>query len=268
MMTGYRSGTTTDCGADVDGSHIFQHSVYGCAMSGMTAEQIIHLYYDPVAIWAAPPRPTATFLSPPALFQSTAGVSATASWAEETTAGATITARSLSLMLAQPVGGSCNVDRWLPATATFSAPDGSPQTVTGLQPGLCYRFAVRLTDSNGVTQSSLSGTMLVDPLAPTATFTAPALAVAPSASTATVSWNETPVDGTSIVSRTLTTEYAAQPSSGSCAGAMWSTLAQTTAASPVTVNGLQKLACYRYRITLTDSAGHTGSWVSGVLVVS
>jgi hypothetical protein len=110
--------------------------------------------------------------------------------------------------------------------------------------------------------------MLVDPLAPTATFTAPALAVAPSASTATVSWNETPVDGTSIVSRTLTTEYAAQPSSGSCAGAMWSTLAQTTAASPVTVNGLQKLACYRYRITLTDSAGHTGSWVSGVLVVS
>ena len=49
---------------------------------------------------------------------------------------------------------------------------------------------------------------------------------------------------------------------------MWSTLAQTTAASPVTVNGLQKLACYRYRITLTDSAGHTGSWVSGVLVVS
>jgi len=268
FATGYRSGTSTICGSDVDGGHIFQHSVYWCAVGGMTAERILHLYYDPVTIWAAPARPTATFLSPPDLLQVTAGVSATASWAEETTTGATITARSLSLMLAQPVNGSCNVDRWLPATPGWRSPNGSPQTATGLHPGLCYRFALRLTDSNGVTKSSISGTMLVDPLAPAVTFTSPALTIATGSATATVSWNETPAAGVTIVGRTLTTEYAAQPSSGSCAGAQWAVLAQVASASPVTVSGLQKLICYRYRVTLTDSAGHTGSSVSGVLLVA
>jgi hypothetical protein len=267
VPTGYRSGTSTACGADVDGTRVYQHSAFGCAAGGMAADRILHLYYDPIAIWSAPAKPSATFLSPPDLLQVTAGVSATASWAEETTAGATITARSLSLMLAQPVNGSCSVDRWLPAAPGWSSPDGSPQTATGLQPGLCYRFALRLTDSNGITKSSLSGTMLVDPLAPTVTFTAPALAIASTSTSATVSWDETLADGTAVVSRTLTTESAAQPSSGSCAGALWAPVTQTATASPVTVSGLQPLICYRYRVTLADSAGHTGSAVSGVLVV-
>lgn len=268
MMTGYRSGTSSTCGADVDGSHVFQHSVFGCAANGMAADQILHLYYDPVTIWEAPSKPTAVFLSPPDLLQVTAGVSATANWSEETTAGATITARSLSLMLAQPINGSCNVDRWLPATPGWRSLALSPQTATGLQPGLCYRFALRLTDSNGTVKSSLSGTLLVDPLAPTATFTAPALTIAATSASATVSWDETPAEGATIVSRTLTTEYAAEPSSGSCAGALWAPLTQTTSTSPVAVGGLQKLVCYRYRVTLTDSAGHTGSSVSGVVVVA
>jgi hypothetical protein len=268
MPTGYRSGTSTTCGADVDGSHAFQHSVFGCAAAGMTVDQILHLYFDPVVIWSAPPKPTATFLAPPDLLQVTTGVSATVSWAEETTSGATITARSLSLMLAQPINGSCNVERWLPTTPGWRSLAMSPQTATGLQPGLCYRFALRLTDSNGIVQSSLSGTMLVDPLAPTAAFTAPALTIATSGASATVSWDEIPAAGTTIVSRVLTTEYAAQPSSGSCAGASWAPLTQTTAASPVAVSGLQSLVCYRYRVTLTDSAGHTGSAVSGVLAVA
>ena len=268
IVTGYRSGTSTTCGADVDGSHIYQHSVFGCAGAGMTADQILHLYYDPVEVWSAPAKPSATFLSPPDLLQVTSGLSATASWSEDATAGATITSRALSLMVAQPINGSCAVDRWLPVTPAWRSGDASPQVATGLQPGLCYRFALRLTDSNGVTRSSLSGTMLVDPLAPIAAFTSPALTIATTAPSATVSWDETPADGTTIVSRTFTTESAPQTASGSCAGALWATLSQAAAASPVTVGGFQPLTCYRYRVTLTDSSGHTGSAVSGILILT
>jgi hypothetical protein len=81
-----------------------------------------------------------------------------------------------------------------------------------------------------------------------------------------VSWTETPAGGTHIVSRVLTTERAAQPAVGSCAGAQWSTPTSTTAGSPVSVDGLLKLDCYRYRLTLTDSAGHTSTTISGELL--
>ncbi len=266
MPTGYRSGTSTTCGADVDGSHIYQHSVFGCAGAGMSADQILHLYYDPVEIWSAPPKPSATFLSPPDLLQVTVGGTAVASWAEETTAGATITGRSISLMLAQPINGSCSVDRWLPASPPWTPADNSPQTATGLQAGLCYRFSLHLTDSNGATRSSLSGTMLVDPPAPSAAFTSPAMSIATTASSATVSWNETLAEGTTLVSRIVTTEYAAQPAAGSCAGALWTPLSQTNSASPFTVSGLQPLYCYRFRVTLMDNTGRTGTAGSGVLI--
>ena len=45
-----------------------------------------------------------------------------------------------------------------------------------------------------------------------------------------------------------------------------STLTATTAGSPVSVSGLVKLDCYRYRLTLTDSAGHTSTTISGELL--
>jgi hypothetical protein len=269
MLTGYRAGITTVCGFDTDGAHLFQHSVYGCAKAGMTAEQILHLYYDPIVIWSAPAKPNTTFLSPPEQAQLTTGTSVTASWAEAAAAGRTITSRSLSLALAQPINGSCSVDRWLPAAPAWHSTGVSPQTVTGLQPGLCYRFLLQLTDSNGTTTSSRSGTMLIDPLAPTGSFSAPALTiVTTSATTAAPAWTEKPVAGTTIVNRVLTTEYALQPSAGSCAGALWTTLSQSTSASPAAVSGLKKLMCYRFRVTVTDSAGHTGSWASGDLLVS
>lgn len=267
LMTGYRSGTSyIHCGVDADGSHLFQHSSVDCGNNGMTADQILHVYYDPgVAIWTPPTKPVAIFLTPAAQGQVTVGASATVSWAEETTDGTTVTDRALALLMALPINGKCTVDRWVPASPSWQSTGGSPQTVTGLRAGYCYRLVVQLTDSNSVRTLSQSGTMLVDPAAATATFTSPApnAVTAIGAATATVLWTETPAGGTSIVSRRLTTEWAAQPEAGTCAGAQWSTLTSTTAGSPVSVSGLLKLYCYRYRLTLTDSAGHTSTTISG-----
>jgi hypothetical protein len=48
--TGYRTGASVGCGADVDGWILYQGSLYRCARAGMTFEQLIHRYLDPVEI--------------------------------------------------------------------------------------------------------------------------------------------------------------------------------------------------------------------------
>ena len=47
VFTGYRPGSTDVCAADVDGSHLFQHSARGCALAGDSGEQILQIYYGP-----------------------------------------------------------------------------------------------------------------------------------------------------------------------------------------------------------------------------
>jgi hypothetical protein len=266
LMTGYRSGTSyIRCGVDADGWHLFQHSSVDCANQGMTADQILHVYFDPgMATWTPPIKPATIFLFPAAQSQVTARTSASVSWVEETTGGTTVTHRALSLLMALPINGKCTVDRWVPASPSWQSTGGSPQAITGLKAGYCYRLVLQLTDSNSVKTLSQSGTMLVDPAAATAAFTSPApnAVTAIGGTTATVRWTETPAGGTHIVSRKLTTEWAAQPEAGTCAGTQWSTLTSTTAGSPVSVGGLLKLYCYRYRLALTDSAGHTSTTIS------
>lgn len=270
LMTGYRSGASSlHCGVDADGWHLFQHSSVDCANQGMTADQILNVYYGPgVATWRPAPKPAAIVLRPAAQGQTTVGASTTVAWVETTTAGTTITGRELSLLMALPINGQCTVDRWLPASPSWRSTGGSPQTITGLKAGYCYRLVVQLTDSSSVNTLWQSGTLLVDPAAATAAFTSPApnAVTATAVTTATVIWTETPASGKHIVSRRLTTEWAAQPEAGTCAGAQWSTLTSTTAGSPVLVGGLLKLYCYRYRLTLTDSAGHTSNTYSGELL--
>jgi hypothetical protein len=270
LMTGYRPGTSyLHCGVDADGWHLFQHSSLDCANEGMKADQILRVYYGPgVVTWTPATKPAANFLTPAAQSQVTVGASATVSWAEETTDGTTVTNRTLSLLMALPINRKCSVDRWVPASPSWQSTGSSPQTITGLRAGYCYRLVVQLTDSNSVRTLSQSGTMLVDPSAATAAFTSPApnVVTPTGGTTATVSWTETPAGGTHIVSRQLATEWAAQPVAGTCTGAQWSTLTSTTAGSPVSVGGLLKLDCYRYRLTLTDSAGHTSTTYSGELL--
>ncbi|MGD0019614.1 MAG: SpoIID/LytB domain-containing protein [Candidatus Limnocylindrales bacterium] len=269
-LMGYRPGASVACGADADGFHLYQHSSLACANDGLTVDQILHVYFDPGLVIRTPPAtPSAIFFSPAEQAQVTVGASATLSWTEQLTAGTTITNRLVSLLMALPRNGSCAVDRWVPITASgWRSTAASPQTLTGLRPGRCYRAVVVLTDSVPVTTQWRSGTMLVDSAAPQATFSSPppSVVTAITGTAATVRWTETVAPGTHIVSRSLATERAAQTGAGICAGAQWGTITSTTSASPVSSTGLGRLFCYRYRLVLTDSAGHTGTTVSGILM--
>src|ERR1035437_1983107 len=47
IPTGYQSGSDVACGADADGSHLYQHSARHCALDGRLGEEILHVYFDP-----------------------------------------------------------------------------------------------------------------------------------------------------------------------------------------------------------------------------
>jgi hypothetical protein len=211
--------------------------------------------------------PSALLLSPSEQAQVTAGSSAVVSWAEQPALGTTVTGRLVSLLMAIPRNGSCAVDRWVTATG-WQSTGSSPQTVSGLRTGYCYRAVVALTDSTGTTTRWQSGTMLVDPAAPVAAFASPAPSVVTSlaGSTASIVWTETMAPGTHIVSRVLYVEHAFQAAASSCMGAQWGVMTSTTSASPFGSSGLVAGACYRYRLVLKDSAGHVSTTVSSVLM--
>jgi len=50
FSTGYRTGSSVDCGADADGWILYQASLYRCVRAGMTLDQVLHRYLDPVEI--------------------------------------------------------------------------------------------------------------------------------------------------------------------------------------------------------------------------
>jgi hypothetical protein len=268
LLMGYRSGATVACGADKDGYHLYQHSVRACAQAGLKVDQILHVYFDPgVVIWSPAADPAGVFISPPDSWAVTVGSSATIAWAEDPADGTTIASRKVSLVMALPRNGSCNVDRWVAASPAWGSTSASPQTATGLKSGVCYKALLKLTDSNGATASRTSGTMYVDPAAPRATFTSPpATVTAISGSTYTVRWTETLASGATVVSRRLYVDRGSQPVAGTCAGVSWSGGSAINTASPYSSAGLGRLYCYRYRVVITDSAGHTGTTLSGVLM--
>jgi hypothetical protein len=104
-------------------------------------------------IWTPPATPSVIFFSPANQAQVTVGTSATLRWAEQPAAGTTIASRHESLLMALPLNGSCAVDRWVTRLAGLAATAASPQTVTGLRPGFCYRAVVALTDSTASRRS-------------------------------------------------------------------------------------------------------------------
>lgn len=272
ISTGYRSGTSGACGYDADGGHLFQASSLNCAAAGMSGDQILQVYYGPnLTILMPPAKPAVVFESPGSgngTGTLTALDSATVAWSEEPADGTTITSRSVALQMAAAINGSCVVDRWLPASPVWTSTGASPQTATGLKSGYCYRFVVGLTDSTAKTTYTASTSMRVDTAAPVATFTNPANGtIAPWTDvTAPVGWTETSAPGTTITTRTMVMEYAAHPRPGSCAGGVWFQGYPNHSTSPATATGLIHYYCYRWRVTLVDSAGHTGTWFSGILV--
>jgi hypothetical protein len=57
VFTGYRPGSDVACGADADGSHLYQHSARNCALGGSTGEQILNVYYGPGLFIQGGPTP-------------------------------------------------------------------------------------------------------------------------------------------------------------------------------------------------------------------
>jgi hypothetical protein len=47
ILTGYRQGTLSTCGAEFDGYHLFERGVADCAAQGKTLEEIEFIYYGP-----------------------------------------------------------------------------------------------------------------------------------------------------------------------------------------------------------------------------
>src|SRR5450759_62276 len=54
VFTGYRPGSTDVCGADADGSHLYQKSARGCALAGKSGEEILQIYYGPGLVIQTP----------------------------------------------------------------------------------------------------------------------------------------------------------------------------------------------------------------------
>ena len=80
VFTGYRPGTSNVCGSDVDGARLYQKSARGCALAGMTGEQILQLYYGPgVVVQGAPDQSAATYhpLAPARVLDTVAGTGLT-----------------------------------------------------------------------------------------------------------------------------------------------------------------------------------------------
>ena len=48
--SGYRGGASVACGADANGSVLYQASLYKCGRAGMSFDEMLHRYLDPVDI--------------------------------------------------------------------------------------------------------------------------------------------------------------------------------------------------------------------------
>jgi hypothetical protein len=88
----------------------------------------------------------------------TSNTTNTISWGENST-GSSITSRTLTEYYGPVVTpGTCNGVTW---TQAFALSLTSPVTATGMNPGDCYYWTVRLTNGNGLTSTATSGKMLI-----------------------------------------------------------------------------------------------------------
>jgi hypothetical protein len=140
----------------------------------------------------------------------------------------------------------------------------SPRTITGFNPGYCYRWTISLTNVVG-TGSATSGNLLITPAA---SFTSPALGstIITSNTTNTISWAENST-GSAITSRTLTEYYGPVVTPGTCNGVTWTQAFALPLTSPVTATGMNPGDCYYWTIKVTNGNGLTSTATSGKILI-
>jgi hypothetical protein len=149
FLTGYRSGTTSRCGADADGWHLYARSAAACARLGWSRQRIQAYYYAPhinfdwsttvrrrPAHDSTPPHVQVPEVAPARRQPRTGDVAVTVSWRATDKSGISKTRLEE------------RVDRgqWQPVR--LSKPTQSSVTVM-THPGRAYQFRVRASDRAG-----------------------------------------------------------------------------------------------------------------------
>ena len=145
ILTGYRSGNDVSCGADADGSHLYQKSARRCALDGKTGEEILRVYFDPgFAIYPLPDAPTSVWALG---YDSSAQVG----WSPPATNGA-------SAIVSYTVTST-------PDAKTCTTTGALSCAVIGLTNGVSYTFTVTATNAAGAGPASAASNS-VTPLPP------------------------------------------------------------------------------------------------------
>jgi subtilisin len=133
----------------------------------------------------------------------------------------------------------------------------------GLAPG---RYTVSVSATSGTVVHSSTVTFVVHGSPPVATFASPRSALTlTSDSAVTVSWNER-AGGAQITGRRLDRQIASIRTAGSCDNVSWSSDAVRNNATDTT-DHVRSGYCYRWALTLTDSAGNSSTAYSGAVLV-
>jgi hypothetical protein len=137
LFTGYRPGSEVACGADADGSHLYQHSARNCALGGSTGEQILNVYYGPGLVIQGGPTPPGT---PTSVSATPYDSSAQVSWvAPASNGGSAVTGYTAT---STPGGKTCTT-----AGALTCA-------INGLANSTAYSFTVTASNSVGTSPAS------------------------------------------------------------------------------------------------------------------
>jgi RHS repeat-associated protein len=218
--------------------------------------------------------PTVDFQTPDENATVVSGYPYTMAWTENGT-GSSIASRSRTRELAPVVSaGVCPSSGWAPdvnAPSTSTSPI-SITSIHGLVSGYAYRWTQSVTDDAGNIGSSLSGCLIIDTAGTGVNFTTPDEGTTSvSALPYTIAWNES-APGSSVASRGRTRERSLVTTDGVCPTAGWESdsASASTGASPVSAtsaSGLVSGYAYRWTQSVTDAAGHTGSSLSGCLIV-
>ena len=189
------------------------------------------------------------------------------SWSE-TEAGSGVNTRSLQRQRVAISSGTCPTSGW--ANDGSAATGASPVSAT-LTSGFCYRWQQTVVDKASNSSGAVtSAVVLLDATVPMANFTTPdeGTTTIQSATGYTTAWSESYGTGATFTSRSNQRQKGPILTPNTCADVVWADSGTPgTSGSAVITNGLSSNYCYRWKMTLTNSLGKSGTTVSGSVLV-